>query len=210
MSTPHLDRLLFVQGGLCFFCKQPLPRAEASIEHLVASANGGTNGEDNCVACCRTLNSLLGSKSIKEKIQIVLNQHGDFRCPKNREQVPAPALSPLAPSAEETPEAPDGDSGSLLKAPAPPLPVEGARSVPTASPTVSKTQQDRIALVLADLRKRGNSRPRKEATLTSTIQALIKQRTNQPISDANLKKLLQEMRRRGLLTILDGNVTYNL
>lgn len=64
--------------------------------------------------------------------------------------------------------------------------------------------------MLADLRKRGNSRPRKEATLTSTIQALIKQRTNQPISEANLKKLLQELQRRGLLTILDGKVTYKL
>ena len=35
-----------------------------------------------------------------------------------------------------------------------------------------------------------NPRPRKEVTLMMTIQALVKQRTNQPISDANLKKLL--------------------
>lgn len=209
MSTPHLDRLLFVQGGLCFFCKQPLPRAEASIEHLVASANGGTNSEDNCVACCRTLNSVLGSKSIKEKIQIVLNQHGDFQCPKNREPVPAPALSSLVLSTEDTPVGPEVAGSSVVKASVSPLPANGARPV-APPPSVSKTQQDRLALVLADLRKRGNSRPRKEATLTSTIQALIKQRTNQPISEANLKKLLQEMQRRGLATILDGKVTYKL
>jgi hypothetical protein len=33
-----LDRLTFLQGGLCFFCKEPLPAGEASVEHLVASA----------------------------------------------------------------------------------------------------------------------------------------------------------------------------
>ena len=84
-----------MQGGQCFFCRQPLPRGEASIEHLVASANGGTNSEENCVACCRTLNSLLGSKSIKEKLQIVLNQRGDFSCPRPRESAPAPSALPL-------------------------------------------------------------------------------------------------------------------
>lgn len=81
--TTHLDRLLFAQGGQCFFCRKPLPKAEASVEHLLASANGGTNDDGNCVACCKALNHLLGSKSIKEKIQIVLNQRGNFQCPGN-------------------------------------------------------------------------------------------------------------------------------
>lgn len=81
--TTHLDRLLFAQGGQCFFCRKPLPKAEASVEHLNASANGGTNDDGNCVACCKALNHLLGSKSIKEKMQIVLNQRGNFQCPGN-------------------------------------------------------------------------------------------------------------------------------
>ena len=79
--TAQLDRLLFTQGGLCFFCRRLLPKADASVEHLVASANGGTNDEGNCVACCKTLNHLLGAKSIREKMQIVLNQRGNFHCP---------------------------------------------------------------------------------------------------------------------------------
>lgn len=33
MPTKPLDRLLFAQGGLCFFCKRPLSSAEASVEH---------------------------------------------------------------------------------------------------------------------------------------------------------------------------------
>jgi hypothetical protein len=78
MPTKPLDRLMF---GLCFFCREPLLQSEASVEHLVASANGGGNGDDNCVACCKALNALLGSMSLKEKIQLVLNQKGHFKCP---------------------------------------------------------------------------------------------------------------------------------
>ena len=81
MPTKPLDRLLFTQGGVCFFCRELLPQNEASVEHLVASANGGGNADDNCVACCKALNALLGSMSLKEKIQLVLNQKGHFKCP---------------------------------------------------------------------------------------------------------------------------------
>jgi|SRR5882672_913606 len=85
MPTKPIDRLLFAQGGLCFFCQQRLDPSEASVEHLVATANGGRNGDDNCVACCKSLNALLGRKSLKEKLQVVLNQKGLFECP-NRER----------------------------------------------------------------------------------------------------------------------------
>jgi hypothetical protein len=81
MPTKPLDRLVFAQGGLCFFCREPLSQSEASVEHLVGKANGGSNGADNCVACCKSLNALFGSMSLKEKIQLVLNQSGRFRCP---------------------------------------------------------------------------------------------------------------------------------
>jgi HNH endonuclease len=81
MPTKPLDRLMFVQGGLCFFCKQPLPKADASVEHLFASSNGGNSKDENCVACCKAVNALLGSMSLKEKFQLVLNQRGQFKCP---------------------------------------------------------------------------------------------------------------------------------
>ena len=81
MPTKPLDRLIFAQGGSCFFCGQTLAQSEASVEHLVAVANGGGNAEENCVACCKALNALFGRKSLKEKIQIVLNQKGHFKCP---------------------------------------------------------------------------------------------------------------------------------
>src|SRR5262245_13067 len=81
MVTKPLDRFMFAQGGLCFFCKKPLSQSEASVEHLVASANGGNNHDDNCVVCCKALNSLFGRMSLKEKIQVILNQRGQFACP---------------------------------------------------------------------------------------------------------------------------------
>jgi hypothetical protein len=92
MPTTHLDRLMFAQGGRCFFCKQPLPKADASVEHLFASSNGGSNADENCVACCKSVNTLLGSMSLKEKFQVVLNQKGQFKCPSSGG---APRAAPL-------------------------------------------------------------------------------------------------------------------
>lgn len=186
--SAHLDRLLFAQGGMCFFCRSPLPNAEASVEHLVASANGGANADDNCVACCKTLNQLLGSKSIKEKLQIVLNQRGNFKCPAHLAAQP--------------------------KQPAPELANTGNSSAVSATkPAVAKVpsaMQERLALILTDLKKRGASRPRKTSTLTSTIKALIKQHRQENLSDADLAGLMGELQRQGKVTISEGKVTYKV
>lgn len=98
MPTKQLDRLLFAQGGHCFFCKKQLPKAEASVEHLVASAKGGANHDENCVVCCKALNALLGSMSLKEKVQVVLNQKGQFKCPNGA----GAAKSPVKPQPGST------------------------------------------------------------------------------------------------------------
>jgi hypothetical protein len=81
MPTKPLDRLLFAQGNRCFFCDDLLPKGQASVEHLLASSKGGANADDNCVACCKAVNSLFGSMTIKEKFQVLLRQKGQFRCP---------------------------------------------------------------------------------------------------------------------------------
>lgn len=86
MPNKTLTRLLSEQGGLCFFCKKPLPVTDASVEHLVARANGGSNEDENCVVCCKSLNLLLGSKSVKEKIRFVLNRTGQVECPKGAQR----------------------------------------------------------------------------------------------------------------------------
>jgi hypothetical protein len=77
----QLERLLFLQGNRCFFCSNPIPDGEASIEHLVALSNGGAKDDDNCVVCCKTLNAALGSLPIKEKLRTVLLHRAKFTCP---------------------------------------------------------------------------------------------------------------------------------
>ncbi len=95
MPTKPIERLMFAQGGQCFFCRKPLQKADASVEHLVALTHGGRDNDENCVACCKALNSLFGRISLKEKLQILLNQKGDFICPMGS--------STIAPTAKAVP-----------------------------------------------------------------------------------------------------------
>ena len=164
-----LERLLFAQGGKCFFCEQRLAPGDASVEHLVATSNGGGNADENCVACCKALNSLLGRMSLKEKLRVVLNQKGNFKCPKG-----AGATSALNQPNANTP------------------------SHPNAS--------ERLALVIAVLRKRGSSRPRTVKTLSSTIGALFQKQ----LSEHEVATLLSKLQDQGIISVSDTKVSYEL
>ena len=61
------------------------------MDHLVPSSQGGSDHPDNLVACCKTLNMLFGSMSVKEKLRAVLKQNGKFVCPNQPTQPPEPA-----------------------------------------------------------------------------------------------------------------------
>jgi hypothetical protein len=172
MPTKPLDRLMFAQGGLCFFCKQPIPKTEASVEHLLASANGGNNNDENCVVCCKAVNALLGSMSLKEKFQVALNQKGQFKCPNelgSNEVAAQPTAAPKAPAA-------------------------------------AKPKEDRFALVVANLKQRGNSKPRTLKTLTSTIAALFPE----GLSEAELNDLVQKLQSTGKVAVAENKITYAL
>lgn len=145
MATTALDRLLFAQGGDCFFCHEALPRGEASVEHLVASTLGGGDNDENCVACCKTLNRLFGRMSLKEKMQLLLKQRGDFQCP-----------------------------GGLVQKAATPTkaPVTAAPPKKKAAEDYS-TPEGQVRLAAEDLRKRGNSRPGNEEKLLNTIRSAL-------------------------------------
>lgn len=88
----QLDRLLFLQGHRCFFCDQAIPPGQASVEHIDALSNDGARDDDNCVACCKTLNEILGNLSVKAKLKVVLNQPIAFVCPAARTSTPTLAL----------------------------------------------------------------------------------------------------------------------
>ena len=172
MPTKPLDRLMFAQGELCFFCKKPLSKNEASVEHLVASANGGSNNDENCVACCKAVNALLGSMSLKEKIQVVLNQQGQFQCPNGT----GPAKGFAQPKA--TPK----------------------------TPAAAKSKEDRIKLVITNLKQRGNAKPRTLKTLTSTIASLFPK----VLSEVELTALVQHLQSTGKISVSENKVTYVL
>lgn len=112
------------------------------MEHLFASANGGGNNDENCVACCKSINALLGSLSLKEKLQVVLNQKGQFKCPNST------------------------GSAKIIT-----LPQAAPEVAPTAA-SIAKTKDNKFAFVVANLKQRGNSKPSTLKALTSTIASL--------------------------------------
>lgn len=96
----QLERLLFLQGNRCFFCNEVIPEGEASIEHLVATSNGGAKEDENCVVCCKAVNTALGNLPIKAKLLAVLNRRGQFTCPATSVSTPS-----ASPSNDRPPEA---------------------------------------------------------------------------------------------------------
>jgi HNH endonuclease len=168
MSIKPLTRLLFAQGERCFFCEQPLSVTNASIEHLVASSNGGSNRDENCVACCKPLNQLLGSMSLKEKIQIVLNQKGQFKCPNDAESK-----------------------------------IRETRS--QTSPKATKVAERNYALLVINLKQRGNSKPRTLVKLKSMMAALF----HNKLSDEDVEALVQQLQSRDEISVTGSKVTYS-
>jgi hypothetical protein len=185
MPIKPLDRLLFVQGGRCFFCNVNLPRAEASVEHLVAQVNGGTNADENCVACCREINALLGRMSVKEKIRIILNQKGKFVCPATGLSGSKPAVAAVA---------------TLAPKPNPPAP--DAKPVDPAMP-------DYYPLVLADLNRRPLAMPKRVESLKNTIRSVVKN-ANGSVTEPQLDALVDRLHADGKIQITDTKVAYSL
>lgn len=171
MATKPLDRILFMQGGLCYFCKQPLHQSDASVEHLVAKANGGGNDDGNCVVCCKSLNAILGSLSLKEKIQIVLNQKGNFKCPNSEV------------TSKSTPKPKPNPKDKKIKA-----------------------VDSQFEMVLANLKQRGNSRPRTVKTLSSTIKSLFANGLSEP----DLQAIVQQLQTSGKIEISGTKVSYSM
>jgi hypothetical protein len=164
---------MFAQGGLCFFCKKPLAKEDASVEHLVATANGGNNNDENCVACCKAINALLGSMSLKEKVQVVLNQQGQFKCP----------------------------NGTAKAKPATPV-----QSTPSTISSKADHTTERLALIVANLKQRGNSKPRTIKTLTSTIDALFQKK----LAPSELRAVVQKLQLEGTIAVDGTKVSYDL
>lgn len=84
--------------------------------------------------------------------------------------------------------------------------VQTIEEIPILKPIAPKTSSERVALIVADLQKRGLARPRTMATLSRTISAMFqKQLTAQDVSS-----LVSELKKKGLIKIEGTKVTYNL
>jgi hypothetical protein len=84
--------------------------------------------------------------------------------------------------------------------------VRAIGEIPILKPVDPKASPDRVALIVANLKKRGAARPRTVATLSSTISATFqKQLTAQEVS-----ALVSELKKKGLIKVKGTKVTYNL
>lgn len=84
--------------------------------------------------------------------------------------------------------------------------VQMIGEIPILKPIDPKSSPDRVALIVADLQKRGAARPRTVATLSSTISATFqKQLTAQEVS-----ALVSELKKKGLVKVEGTKVAYNL
>lgn len=84
--------------------------------------------------------------------------------------------------------------------------VQTIREIPILKPVDPDSSLDRVALIVANLQKRGAARPRTVTALSSTISATFqKQLTAQEVS-----ALVSDLKKKGLIKVEGTKVTYNL
>lgn len=159
---------------------------EASVEHLVASSKGGGNGDDNCVACCQSLNTLLGNMPLKEKLRILLNQKGKFKCP-------GPNAPKTRSSAKTVSVVPSVQKTFLL--------TDAPLEAPTANPI-----DDKLVPVIAFLIKQGRHRPIKLAGLRNSLGASFPTQ----LSAKERVAVVEQLQARGYIIVENGNISYEL
>lgn len=76
-----LEKLLYLQSGKCFFCREALALSDASIEHLHPRSKGGKSTDDNVVVCCAALNQTFGSMDLRTKFDFLISSGGLLQCP---------------------------------------------------------------------------------------------------------------------------------
>ena len=70
----------------------------------------------------------------------------------------------------------------------------------------SSSTDEQIDAVIENLKQRGTSKPRKEKTLLSTINAMFQKK----LVEKDLAEILSQLKARGVISLNDGNVTYHL
>ncbi|HKS29838.1 MAG TPA: PIN domain-containing protein [Pyrinomonadaceae bacterium] len=84
--------------------------------------------------------------------------------------------------------------------------VQSIEEIPILKPADPKATPDRLALIVADLQKRGAARPRTVTTLSSTISAVFKKQ----LKAEEVSALVSDLKKKGLIKVEGKKVTYNL
>ncbi|MDB5386756.1 MAG: endonuclease family protein [Planctomycetaceae bacterium] len=193
--TP-LERLMYIQGQKCFFCQKVIPENEASVEHLVASSKGGANSEDNCVACCKSLNTLLGSRPLKEKLRILLDQKGRFKCPVTKTSDSPAKVKSVKVKAVKV------KSVKVISEPKETLKITGT----TLAVVPDISLDDKLATVVDFLSKHDSNRPGKLQALCNAVTTRFKKL----LEENERVAILEQLRARGYIMVENGKVTYQL
>ncbi len=78
--------------------------------------------------------------------------------------------------------------------------------IPELRISAKSSDTDMVDAIVDNLIGRGQSRPRKVKTLQNTISHLIKEE----LDDKALEALVEEMKKRKLITVKNSNVSYKL
>lgn len=78
--------------------------------------------------------------------------------------------------------------------------------IPIVKASNSKSPGEKIAVIIADLKRRGAAKPRAVKTLTSTISNMFQKQ----LSDEELQSLLLELQTKGIVSIAGTKVSYEL
>lgn len=78
--------------------------------------------------------------------------------------------------------------------------------IPIVKASNSKSPSEKIAVIVADLKRRGAAKPRAVKTLTSTISSMFQKQ----LPDEELQSLLHELQKQGLISVAGTKVSYEL
>lgn len=78
--------------------------------------------------------------------------------------------------------------------------------IPLVKAANSKSPDEKLAVIISDLQRRGASRPRAVKTLTSTINSLFQKQ----LPDNEVHSLLSALQKQGVVTVSDTKVSYAL
>ncbi len=78
--------------------------------------------------------------------------------------------------------------------------------IPIVKAACSKSPAERLEVVIADLQRRGASKPRTLKTLASTINSIFQK----ALSENEVEALLAALQMQGVLTVTENKVAYSL